>query len=373
MAPRASDTVQRGFALAIAGYAGKLARPAALLYLARSGGIEAVGSAVVAWEIVEIAARVASLGAPRALQRMLPAAATAERAPLVRSAVLLVAIAALGVAAAMAAGGLPWMLAAAVPVVAVTSALLAVRPGVAQIRLRVLARGVVEPVGFAVVALAGSRLATAQTVAAGYAALLAAAGAAGAIDWRARGVASRALLRTALPLWAGEVMQVVTLRADLLLVRLLSGSPAAAGGYAIARELIAPLALLRDTLDDVLAPLASRTAATLATRWAVALALPIAAIVMLGGTSALIAWPLALLVLGRLADLATAAPSIVLAMRAAPSLSAVAAFAGLVVMLTASLLFGATYGATVIALGPALGLVTSNLLARRWLAEDVTP
>ena len=415
--------IARGAAATFLGYAGKIARPIALALFARLYGLDALGVALLVWAYVEVVARIAGLGLDRGLQRWIPATAPDERPAVVAAALIAASVAGVIAAIVVAAivpplvgvgGGLATAVRLAILImlptltVAVT-ALHAVR-GARQILALVWGRSVVEPVGFLIAGLALAPFARGpMPVLAAYALSIAAIAVVAAIalhrGFGLRRVAAAlahpgalrvgALLRFSIPLGVADVVNLALQRGDVVVVGLITGAPAVASGYAVAREIVTSLSKVRQGFDQVLAPVAAELhvaarrdqlaiAARMSARWGLVLAAPLALVfvafpepvlALFGVASPVVATALALLALGRLIDVATGPTSILLAMVGRPRLVLVDAVVGLAVALAGAAALGPRVGAVGVAAATSAGLIVVNLLALVWLdrLEDLRP
>lgn len=410
-----SREVARGAAATFVAYLGKVARPVAIAVFARLYGLAPVGVALAAWAYVELVARVAGLGLDRGLQRWIPATPEADR-----PAVVGVALALTGLATVPAALGLAVVLPAAldldgaaalatrlvalavVPATALsTIALHAVR-GTRRIGPLVIARNVVEPVGFLVaglaaapfldgvvallVAYAASVLAVAIVAAAALRGAFGAGAFAGAARVRA---AAPTLLRFSIPLGLADAVNLALQRGDVIAVGVVTGSATITGAYGVAREIVASLSKIRQGFDQVLAPVAAElhvagrpgelgAIAAAAARWGLVLAAPIAAVLIVfpegvlavfGVRAPVAATSLAILAIGRTVDTATGPTAVLLGMVGRPRLVLLDGVVGLAIAVGGAALLGPALGAPGVALATGAGLVASNLLALLWLAR----
>jgi hypothetical protein len=358
------ESIRRGFAIAMTGVAAKLVRPVAGLWLVRTQGTAIAAASIIAWEAVELAAEAARLGVHRGLQRE-----RADRASLALASLVIVG------AAGIAAGTIvaQWLddgaLVGSTATIAVASTMLFFATGRQQTIDRV-AGSAAASIAFGVSAVAshGSPAVGAVAVAA-----VAIVTTSRSIGWRALARATRSplpiasLVRTSLPLGVGELVQLVIRRGDVIAVQLVTQSPSAVIGYAIAGQLVGAIAPIREAVDQVLTPLVARTTAVAmaarVSRWAIAIAAPVAIVVVMAAPTA---GPVAILALGRVADVAMCSWLLSLAIVAPPSQTALASLAGLVAMAAGSLALGSPAG---VAASVGLGLAITNLVARRMLED----
>jgi len=348
----------------MAGVVAKLVRPIAAVWLVRTEGAAIAAASIVAWEAVEITAEAARLGVHRGLQRH-----RSDRASLAVASLVVVG------AAGIAAGSIValWLddisLVGPTAIIAVASTMLFFATGRTQTAHRIAGTAAVS-IGFGISAVA---MHGAPAIGAAAVAAVAIYTTSRSIGWRQLARATRAplpivsLVRTSLPLGLGELLQLVIRRGDVIAVQLLTGSPRAVVGYAIARELVGALAPIRDAVDQVLTPLVDRrnasAMATVGSRWAIAIAAPVALVVVVAAPAG---GPVAILALGRLAEVATCSWLFAIAVVAPPSQSVLAPLAGIVAMAAGALALGGTDG---IAASVGLGFVVTNLVARRMLED----
>ena len=351
------ESIRRGFTIAMAGVVAKLVRPLAGLWLVRTEGAAIAAATILAWEAVEIGGEAARIGIHRGLQRRAGQASLAS----------LVVVGAAGIAAGTLVA--MWLddaaLVAPTATIAVASTMLFFATGRQQTVDRV-AGSAAASVAFGISAFA---MHGAPAIGAVAVAAVAIVTTSRSIGWRnlARAPAPPSLVQTSLPLGLGELIHLVIRRGDVIAVQLLTGSPEAVVGYAIARELVGAIAPIREAIDQVLTPLVDRNNAVaitrLVSRWAIAIAAPVALVVMM---AAPISGPVAILALGRLADIATCSSLFALAVVAPPSQSVLAPLAGIVAFGAGALALGSIAG---IAASVGLGLVVTNLVARRMLED----
>ncbi len=368
-------SLARGAATALLGNATSLARPLGFAVFARTAGGDALGSFLVIWTSVELGAKVATLGLDLGLRR----GPRDDRAPAVAAALALA-----GVLSALIAAGLVAVLPRFVPIeaeallvarvaVAVTLPLIALGNvalraphGTAQIASYVVARNVVEPLALLAVGLVTTALA------AGTVPLLVAYGAsivAGALVAvrtlvRALGGPAlvhavrtprawpmRALVGAAVPLGLADLLQNAQTKLDLVIVALVTFSPAQIASYAIAAELVSALSNLRQGFDQVMAPIAAELRGqpaaladvlTTGMRWSAWIAVPLAAglvwfaeplLALFGGARAA-APVLIALVLGRAVEMIAGPAQSILAVVGRPSLALQGAAVGVTIALT---------------------------------------
>ncbi|HEV7554751.1 MAG TPA: hypothetical protein VGO00_04795, partial [Kofleriaceae bacterium] len=291
------ESIRRGFAIAMTGVVAKLVRPLAGLWLVRTEGAAIAAASIVAWEVVELAGEAARLGVHRGLQR--------DRSD--RASIALASLVVVG-AAGIAAGTIValWLddraLVGAVATIAVASTMLFFATGRQQTIDRVAGSAALS-IGFGVSAVAAHGAPTLGAIAIAAVAIVTTSR---SIGWRDLARAARAplpiasLVRTSLPLGVGELLQLVIRRGDVIAVQLLTGSPAAVVGYAIARELVGAIGPIREAVDQVLTPLVDRktaiATAAVVSRWAIAIVVPVAIVVVIAAPAT---GPIAILAVGR--------------------------------------------------------------------------
>lgn len=395
--------VARGAGMTFLGYAGRVSRPIALALFARVYGLDALGVALVVWAWVEVVSRATGLGLDRGLQRYVPALAAPDRPPVVAAALMVVGVTSLVVGALLALV-LPGGAAALVMLPAITvgvTALHAVR-GTKQILALVWARSVIEPgmflVGGLVLApfadgpaavLGAYMISLGALLACGLVALSRTFGLRTLVRARraARAVPLRELLRFSLPLGLADILNLALQRGDVIAVGLLFHDPALTSGYAIAREIVTALSKVRQGFDQVLAPIAAELdagrrhdelaqAAQLSARMGAVLAAPIALVLVVFPDAVLalfgvhhhgVSIALAVLAVGRFADVATGPTSVLLAMVGHPRLVLLDTVVGLAFAVGAGYVLGHALGVAGVALATGGGFVLANLLALYWL------
>ena len=428
--PAPATAVARGAAITLAGHAASLARPAAFALFARLQDADALGALFMIWTSVELGARLATLGLDRGLRRW-----SGDRASATAGALVLSAVAGLGVALLLIAGlpylvplepGAVWparlVIGATLPLVASGSVALRAARGEAQIAMFVLARSVVEPILLLVGGLAmSSVLHGATALLAGF--LISIVGGAGVAAWtvvRAIGLAplSRALVQprrwplrqlvpTSLPLGLADLLQSAQGKLDLIAIALVTYSGQQIAGYAIASELVSGFTQVRQGYDQIIAPIAVELRGrradqiiapiaveppgrradlvhllTVGIRWSLLIALPMALVlvalpgVFLGlfGATRDIAPILVILVIGRGVETVLGPATSVLSVVSHPRLAMWSAASGVAIAIAGQLVLS-PLGPIGIATASSLGAIAGALIALRWLArrEQIAP
>jgi hypothetical protein len=322
-------TVDRAMVVASIATLGKLVRPIAFVWNADTA---------ILWIAIEVGTRLSTLGFDRGVVR------ATNRAEAVAIAVVI---------AGLAGWGIGWVLSTPVlPAYAVASVLLCT----AQPVWRAIAWGVIEPLAFVGAVMIGAPW---------LGGVIVLAIAAGSLRVERGRVAKRDFITTSLALGLADAIDVIAGRADELLMFVLFGAHAFTVDYIVVREVFVA-AVGRDPVEHVLAPALAHgdlTALARIRRLAVVPAIAVCAtelaVVPLHASLAI----LAVICVGRCADILTSPSFVALAITAAPSLAILAAGSQLVVI-AGGALSGAPIG---LALAAALAPTTRNLLARHFL------
>ncbi|HEX6375839.1 MAG TPA: oligosaccharide flippase family protein [Allosphingosinicella sp.] len=284
--------IVRGAQASGAGFAVRLGARLLFLFVAgRLFGAAAFGAYALALATIELAVGVGSLGTKKTLFQLLDRHGEERGRPLAHillDAALLVMLASLLLSAAIAAAALALPTALLAP--ATASALLLLAPMVAgqalldlflaatrwtrAIRFEVVARSVIEPWGLLAGCVGAWLLGwRAEGLAIGYgcgtlaALAYAAAGARRRLGgfrltrYRPDRVHLALVARGSAANTATDFLNALYNRVDLLIVGILLGE-AAAGVYGMARQLVAPLRQIRQSLDGLLIPLVARSLST---------------------------------------------------------------------------------------------------------------
>jgi O-antigen/teichoic acid export membrane protein len=408
--PRMS-AMTRGALLTLGGHVTSLARPIAIAWFARTYGAAPLGGLLLIWTLVELGARLATMGLDRGLQRW----ADERRAAATVAGVVMAGVTALAMAIALcfaiprfgaldedAVPVAQLFLLVALPLTAFTNVALRAARGGTQIATYVLARGVTEPLllllaglvvsprGNGSVALPASVLAS---IAGG--ATVAAIGLVRTFGVRklatslvrVRDWPVRELVRTSLPLGLADLLQGAQAKLDLIVVAVVTFSARAITSYAIAAEVAAVFVAIKIGFDQIVAPLSAEARGnraelerilTTATRWSLMIAAPIG-FVILASPEALLRWcggsesaTLVLLVLatGRAVEMILAPVASMLAIVGAPKLSLLDAAAGVAVAVIGQLVAAFLgLGVIAIAVASATGVIASSMLAVYWLVR----
>jgi O-antigen/teichoic acid export membrane protein len=408
--PRLS-VMSRGALLTLGGHVTSLARPIAVAWFARMHGAASLGGFLLIWALVELGARLATMGLDRGLQRWADdrrAAATvagmvmAGITGLAMAAVLVIAVPRFGALDRDGVVPAQLLLLVALPLTAIGNVALRASRGGTQITTYVLARSVTEPVLLLIAGLVSSPYSTGSvalpaslmiSVVGG--AAVAAIGLVRAFGVRKLAVAAvhvrawpvRELVRTSLPLGFADLLQSAQSKLDLLAVALLTLSARAIASYAIAAEVAGVYVAIRGGFDQVVAPLAVearrnrselRRILTTATRWSWMIAVPVGFVILaspegllrwFGGSDGAVAVLVALSV-GRAVEMILAPSASMLAMIGDPRLSLLDAGAGVAVATLGSIAAGFLgLGPSAIAVASAAGVVVSSVLARHWMTR----
>lgn len=404
----------RGTAVTFGGHLASLARPVAIACFARTAGADALGVFVILWTMVEIGARVATLGVDRGMQRWTSDnRARAAVAGLVITGAASLAIAAVLIAILPSIGALdatalfPARVTVGVtlPLIAMGNVALRSARGQAQIATYVLARNVAEPLLLLVAGLVSSSVGNGSVplLAAYVISIAGGAAIAGrtlvrtfgldALRLAARTPAAwpmRSLVGSSIPLGVADLLGNAQAKLDVVAVSIITMSATQVTAYAIAAELAAVFSSIRQGFDQVIAPVAAEhrddhrklaEILSLGVRWSTFVAVPIAILMLVfprtllavfGGSSSAVP-VLVVLVLGRVVDTVLGPAASILAMIGRPRLALLDAAAGMSIAILGQVAFGAS-GPVWIAVASSLGVVVASVLPVFWLGtlEHVT-
>ena len=418
-----ASIVARGVGINFVGYVGKIARPVALVVFPRLYGLDAVGTMLVVWAYILIAAQLSALGFDKGLQWFLPASEEKERTHHVGAA-LWMSLGASILAALILWIALPYLsnlpseqllparltLLFSIPVLSLSTVALNAIRATKRVGPLVVARGVIEPIAFL---LSGLLLAlVTRHPSALLGAQLLSVVVAGLFTLRFLGKhfplgelfgsfkdlsygSSKPLLRFSATLGLAEGARLTLLRVDVPVVGAMLGDGALTGAYGIAREVVTSLAKVQQSFDQIVAPVSAelhkkeRSAelsqvVTMSARWSLAIAAPLALVLMILGDMVLplfsvpvglVTVALAILAAGRTFDCVATPAAVLLGMTGRSRAVLINALLGLGMAGIFYVFLIPTYGASGAAVATTLGLVLSNVLSVvqliRW--EQIKP